>query len=182
MWLTVAHVTSHQHVARMAGAAVAAHGVVALVVTPSVPLAALVHICKEEEEDNIGGGTVKPRRREKRRHKKANPVTPQNVLYVGRDAARVSSTESGSVFRCGRQVEKTESKPSLFGFPLSVRWPHESQWKCVCAGGGAAITPRGLASSSCKSVQRNSSFYTFYLQKRWKTLLCALHFQTVQCQ
>lgn len=46
LWLTVAHVPSHQHVARVTGAAVAAHGVVALVVTPSVPLAALVHICK----------------------------------------------------------------------------------------------------------------------------------------
>lgn len=44
--LTIAHVTSHQHVALVAGAAVAAHGVVALVVAASVSLAALVHICK----------------------------------------------------------------------------------------------------------------------------------------
>lgn len=63
LWLTVAHVTSHQHVAWVTGAAVAAHGVVALVVTPSVPLAALVHICKRD-----GGGTVNPRWSKTRHH------------------------------------------------------------------------------------------------------------------
>lgn len=46
LWLTVAHVASYQHVARVTGAAVAAHGVVALVVAAAVPLAAFVHICK----------------------------------------------------------------------------------------------------------------------------------------
>lgn len=64
LWLTVAHVASHQHVARVTVAAVAAHGVVALVVTPSVPLAALVHICKSDDSS-----TVNPRRRK-------NGITP----------------------------------------------------------------------------------------------------------
>lgn len=45
-WLTITHVASYQHVALVTGAAVTAHSVVALVVTPSVSLAALVDICK----------------------------------------------------------------------------------------------------------------------------------------
>lgn len=44
--LTVTHVASYQHVAFVTGAAVTAHSVVALMVTPSVPFAALVDICK----------------------------------------------------------------------------------------------------------------------------------------
>lgn len=48
--LTITHVASHQHVAVAAGAAVAAHGVVALVVAACVPLAALVDICKQDKQ------------------------------------------------------------------------------------------------------------------------------------
>lgn len=43
--LTSTRVASMQLVALVTGAAVTAHGVVAPVVTPSVPLAALVNIC-----------------------------------------------------------------------------------------------------------------------------------------
>lgn len=46
--LTITHVASYQHVALVTGAAVTAHSVVALMVTPSIPLAALVDICKQE--------------------------------------------------------------------------------------------------------------------------------------
>lgn len=46
LWLTITHVASYQHVALVTRAAVTAHSVVALVVTPSVSLAALVNICK----------------------------------------------------------------------------------------------------------------------------------------
>lgn len=46
LWLTITHVASYQYVALVTGAAVTAHSVVALVVTPSISLAALVHICK----------------------------------------------------------------------------------------------------------------------------------------
>lgn len=56
--LTITHVAPNQHVALVTGAAVTAHGVVALVVTPSVPLAALVYICTE------GGDTADIERRE----------------------------------------------------------------------------------------------------------------------
>ncbi len=56
LWLTVTHVASYQHVALVAGAAVTAHGVVALMVTPSISLAALIDICKQD------GGTVNMRK------------------------------------------------------------------------------------------------------------------------
>ena len=46
LWLTITHLASHQHVSLVTGAAVTAHSVVALVITPSVPLAALVDICE----------------------------------------------------------------------------------------------------------------------------------------
>lgn len=52
LWLTITHVASYQHVSLVTGAAVTAHSVVALMVTPSISLAALVDICKQD------GGTV----------------------------------------------------------------------------------------------------------------------------
>lgn len=48
--LTSAHVASQQLVALVTGAAVTAHRVVALVLAPSVPLAALVHICARRRD------------------------------------------------------------------------------------------------------------------------------------
>ena len=52
LWLTITHVVSYQHVALVTGAAVTAHSVVALMVTPSISLVALVYICK------LDSGTV----------------------------------------------------------------------------------------------------------------------------
>lgn len=46
--LTITHVASYQHVALVTGAVVTAHGVVALMVTPSISLAALIDIYKQD--------------------------------------------------------------------------------------------------------------------------------------
>lgn len=44
--LTITRVATNQHVALVTGAAVTTHSVVALVVTPSISIAALIDICK----------------------------------------------------------------------------------------------------------------------------------------
>lgn len=52
----------HQHVALVTGAAVTAHSVVALVVTPSVPLAALINICTQDGDTADVRGNKRHRR------------------------------------------------------------------------------------------------------------------------
>lgn len=49
LWLTATHVASIQPVTLVTGAAVATHGVVALMVTPSVCVAALINICIQDD-------------------------------------------------------------------------------------------------------------------------------------
>lgn len=59
--LTVTHVASYQHVALVTGAAVTAHSVVALVVTPSISLAALINICVEHGDTaDMNAGKTSP--------------------------------------------------------------------------------------------------------------------------